>query len=117
MAINFNLYDTKVEDNQSLAMYSYQTGNFLTVFSGLLISNTSASTLRDYFIDKEYTYDQFEFDLYINNNSYLTSGSDTSYSIIVSDFYLSSILSSYSGSTLSAMLGETLTELSVSYIG
>lgn len=117
MPTNFDIYDESVEPTQSLTMYSYQTGNFLSVFSGLLISNTSASTIRDYSVNKEYTYDQFEFDLLLNNNSYLTTGSDTSFMIVVSDFYLSSIIDSYSGSTLGNMIGDTLAELSVSYIG
>ena len=116
MPTNFNLYDNSIESAQSLTIYSYQTGAFLSAFSGLFISNTSASTIKDFGIASQYTVDEFSFNLSMNTNSYLASGSDTSFAITISDFYLSNILGSYSGCTIGVMSPENLETLAVYYV-
>ena len=127
MPTNFSIYDNHKQAEESIPMYSYQTGDFLSLFSGSLISVVSASTIKDAGVEKEVTVMEFNFPmtaytLTINGTSYQTRFSDFSYEVVIEDFHLSLLMSEYlgatpaSGSTLGEMSPFTLEELSVTYV-
>ncbi len=94
---------------------SFEAGRYLSFFSGSYISDTSASHLDDVGVSESYTYinPSLTFKLTMNNTNLLSSGSDTSYEIMVYQYWGGIPLNYYSASTLSAMANNSLTYLSI----
>lgn len=94
----------------NLTIYEYQTGNFLSFFSGSYISNVSGSYFNDVGVVQNYHSDSLIYDLYIPSSSYLGTGYDLSYSVVVYNYRSGAIITDYSASTITAISPLTITD-------
>jgi len=114
--VSFNLYFPKMEyisndvNPINLTINAYQTGNYLSLFSGSLIADTSGSYLNDVGIKDYYSSGSPIYNLYMPDNDYLGTGRDLSYSIVVYDYRSGTIISDYSASTISNISILTITD-------
>lgn len=110
---DFKLVHKTTEAPMILKIYNYQTGNFLSVFSGSYILNTSGSVFSDFGVGNTYKSTENLFTLKLGKNSYFGTGRDVSYAATLYNYYMMTMLNSYSASSLWEMNPQTLTNLSV----
>lgn len=108
---NFTLVHKTTESPMTLVLYNYQSGNFLSIFSGFYISNASGSTFSDYGIKSVHKGTENLSTIIMSRNNYLGTGRDVSYSAILYNYYRMTTISSYSASSLWEMNPQTLVNL------
>jgi hypothetical protein len=109
---NTIVYKTK-ESPITLTLYNYQTGNYLSIFSGSYIIDTSGSYFSDVGVGIIHKAVDNPLTLKLSSNNYLGWGRDVSYSVTLYNYYMMTMLNSYSASALWQMTPQTLTDLSV----
>lgn len=104
--IVFNLYfphSTFIgsdEEPFNITIREYQTGRYLSFFSGSLISAVSGSHFSDVGIADSYSSDSVVFNLTFNNNTYMNTGNDISYTAIVYNYYSGALIGDYSACSI-----------------
>jgi len=112
----FNLYAPVCEyfnstpEPDSITITNYQAGNFVSVFSGSYISDTNGKYFSDYGISGSSTVVTSPFNLYINDNTHLSSGSDVQYNTIVYNLKVGVRISFYSASTITDVSSLSITD-------
>ncbi|MCK9436689.1 MAG: hypothetical protein M0Q12_05720 [Synergistaceae bacterium] len=118
-SIVFNLYAPNVAYfsgspvSSQLTIENYQAGNFLSIFSGSYILVENAKYWSDFGISASSSGNSAANNLYINNNTYLTTGSDIEYTVNVYNFIVGIPISFYSASTIGNITSLTIRDFTV----
>ena len=111
------LHHYDINNHYNFTMEAWQAGKFLSFFSGSLLNVTTGCTLAQAGISGSHSEDFKVYAIYLNDNSYLSSGSDVTYLATLYNFYTGIPLNYYSASTISNINALTIKQFTVSYIG
>ena len=96
-----------------LTIPNYQLGVFLSIFSGSYISATSGSYFSEYGISASSTGNSVPDVLYINDNTYLSSGSDVVYTVTIPNYMAGIPIGFYSASIISNITSLSILDFTV----